>query len=277
MAKSKLNSTLFPRSGYRLRGVPVFLYHGIARTNNLTRAEGRKYCITPEQFRSQLEVIQSQRYAVATLANLWEPERQTKEDDRSTVITFDDGQASNYEEAFAVLQQFNYRAEFFLNPGTVNRPGFLTWSQIAEMHRAGMSFQSHGWDHVDLSVLPSQELDHQLRDSKQELELRLGSRVDVLSAPYGLLNTRIVRAALDMGYRAVCSSRNWPAQPGKCVIDRVAVYAHTTTAQAARLLSGNPCSYGLRTVRAELLGIPKRLLLAVRPNLLTVRRSGAEA
>ena len=34
------------------------------------------------------------------------------------------------------------RAEFFINTATIGQPGYLTWGQVAEMHRAGMSFQS---------------------------------------------------------------------------------------------------------------------------------------
>ena len=278
MAKSQLNSRTFWRPKGSLRGVPVFLFHGITRTNNqMTRAQGRKYCITHAQFRGHLEMIRSQEYVVSTLGGFWQAGRQANEVNRTAVITFDDGHASDYEAAFPLLQQFGHHAEFFVNPGTINRPKFLSWSQIAEMHRAGMSFQSHGWDHVDLRVLSSRELYHQLRDSKGELQYRLGARVDVLSAPYGLVNRRIIEAALEVGYRAVCCSRNWPAQPGNCLINRVAVYSRTTTGQALRLLRGNPWSYAARLARAGLVCIPRQLLLSLRPELLTVRKSGAEA
>ena len=278
MAKSQLNSRTFWQSKCRLRGVPVFLYHGITRTNNQrTRAGGRKYCITYEQFRGHLQVIQSQKYVVSTLGSLWHAGRVSDEANRTTVITFDDGHASDYEAALPLLQQFGLRAEFFVNPATVNRPGFLSWPQIAEMHRAGMSFQSHGWDHVDLRALSSPELYHQLRDSKRELQGRLGANVDVLSAPYGLVNRRIIDAALEVGYRAICCSRSWPAQPGNCLINRVAVYSRTTTGQAQRLLRGNPWSYAAKLARAGLVCIPRRLLLSFWPKLLTVRKSGAEA
>jgi len=211
MAKSQLNSrTLWPPK-CSLRGVPVFLYHGIVgTTSQTTPTEERKYWITGVQFRNHLEVIHSQEYVLTPLDSVWQHGGQANEAIRTAVITFDDGHASDYEVAFPLIQRFGHRAEFFINTATVNRPGFLSWSQVAEMHRAGMSFQSHGWDHVDLCSLPPRELYHQLRDSKREMENRLGAGVDVLSAPYGLLNSRVTRAAVEVGYRAICCSRNWP-------------------------------------------------------------------
>ena len=215
MAKSQLNSRTFWRPKCSLRGVPVFLYHGITgTTSETTPAEERKYCITEEQLRSHLEVIHSQEYAITLLNSVWQHGGRANEANRTAVITFDDGHASDYEVAFPLFQRFGHCAEFFINTATVNRPGFLSWSRIAEMHRAGMSFQSHGWDHVDLCSVPPPELYHQLGDSKREMENRLGACVDILSAPYGLLNCRVIKAALEAGYRAVCCSRNWPAQPG---------------------------------------------------------------
>jgi peptidoglycan/xylan/chitin deacetylase (PgdA/CDA1 family) len=278
MAKSRLDSHTFPRRMYGLQGVPVFLYHGIIGTNNEpTPPEGKKYWITQEQFRSQLQVIQSHNHVVTTLSSFSQPSRPANEVIRNTIITFDDGRASDYEAAFPLLQHFGDRAEFFINPANVNRTGFLWWPQIAEMHRAGMSFQSHGWDHIDLCDLPSRELNHQLRDSKRELQNRLGARVDVLSVPYGLLNGRVFETALEVGYRAVCCSRNWPAKPENCIINRVAVYSHTTAGQVGRLLRGNPWSYAARAARSALLYVPKKLILSLRPQLVTVRKSGAKA
>jgi peptidoglycan/xylan/chitin deacetylase (PgdA/CDA1 family) len=278
MAKNQLNSHTSWRPKHGLRGVPVFLYHGITATNNQTTlAEGKKYWVTEDQFRDHLGVIHSQGYAVTKLNSVWQHGDRTNVGIRTTVITFDDGHASDYEVVFPLIQRFGHCAEFFINTATVNLPRFLSWSQIAEMHRAGMSIQSHGWDHVDLCSLPPRELYHQLRDSKWEMENRLGARVDVLSAPYGLLNSRVTRAAVEVGYRAICCSRNWPAQPGNCIINRVAVYSHTTAGQVGRLLRGNPGSYAARLARAAVLCIPKKLILSFRPELLTVHKSGVGA
>jgi hypothetical protein len=70
-------------------------------------------------------------------------------------------------------------------------------------------------------VVPTPALDAELTESKRRLEDRLGSRVDFLAVPHGVLDRRVVRRALAAGYRAVCSTRCWPARPGSTIFTRI--------------------------------------------------------
>jgi peptidoglycan/xylan/chitin deacetylase (PgdA/CDA1 family) len=189
----------------------------------------------------------------------------------SVVLTFDDGRASDFEVAFPLLLEAGTRAEFFVNTAAIGRPGFLSWRQMAEMQARGMSFQSHGHDHVDLTPLPRRVVEWQLDESKRRLEDRLGSPVEFLAAPYGRLSRRVVEVAGQVGYRAVCTSRSWPARPGARLVDRIAIYRHTTPGEFSRLLGGHAIPYVIRAARATLLFAPKRLLLRRAPGRLGVQ------
>ena len=175
----------------------------------------------------------------------------------TAVITFDDGLASDYETAFPILASERVGADFFINPAYVGTAGFLTWSQIAEMQRAGMSFQSHGYEHVDLARLPIEEMERQMRLSKQILEDKLSKSVDFISTPYGRTSPEVIRMAVQSGYSKVCTSRNWPAKQGEIVVNRVAIYSKTTVRDFERLLVGNAFDYAARNLRAAALFLPK--------------------
>jgi hypothetical protein len=92
--------------------------------------------------------------------------------------------------------------------------------------------------------------------------------VDFLAAPYGLLNRRVVRAAREVGYRAVCTSWNWPARPGAATLGRLAVHDRTTPAEFSQLLQGRPAILARRMARALLAQVPKRILLRLKPSRL---------
>jgi len=205
------------------------------------------------------------------LRELWDGAGTRNSVNAPVVLTFDDGLASHYEVAYPLLSRIGAKAEFFVNTATIGHPGYLTWPHIMEMHRAGMSFQSHGHDHVDLSRLSLRSLERRVVDSKHLIEDRLGCAVDFLAIPYGLVNNRVMEAALEAGYRAVCDSGGWPARPGGRRICRVPIYGHTTLREFRRLLSGNALTYAARQARALFVALPKRLLLHLAPARLGVR------
>jgi len=64
------------------------------------------------------------------------------------MLTFDDGLASLYEEAFPLLVQYRMRAVAYIVPAWIGQPGFLTWDQVRKMHESGhVDFQSHSNAH----------------------------------------------------------------------------------------------------------------------------------
>ncbi len=254
------------RSPLRLGGTAVFMYHGLTGCG-AAQAPWReqKYWVSAAQFHGHLDCLARAAGYVSLLGEAWDSAEASRGRNPRAVLTFDDGRSSDFEIAYPLLLDFGIRVEFFVNTGTIGSPGFLSWRQIADMQRAGMSFQSHGHDHVALPELPQREQERQLRVSKQILEDRLGTSVAFLAVPYGSLNQQVSEVALQEGYRAVCNSLSWPAQPGRRMVNRVPVYAHTTAGQFRRLLTGNPVSYAARGLRAALLYLPKRVLSRFSP------------
>ena len=245
-----------------LGGTPVFLYHGLTLSSIPGYPLGeRKYWVSAAQFRDHLALTRREGHQVVLLRDFWNSADGSKRQHLPVALTFDDGNCSDYEIAFPLLLEAGNRAEFFVNTAAVGRKGFLSWQQINEMRRAGMSFQSHSHDHVDLSILPLRERERQLKLSKQILEARLGREVEFVAVPYGGLSTEVVEVAMQVGYRAVCTSRSWPAQPGAQLVNRAVVYSNTSPRAYEGLLVGRPTSYAIRTAREAILFLPKRVLL----------------
>jgi peptidoglycan/xylan/chitin deacetylase (PgdA/CDA1 family) len=257
----------------RLSGFPVLMYHGVSPGTAAPAVPPAelKYWVAASELRAHLAEIRRAGVRVTGLAEAWQPAKALDGPGPPVVLTFDDGQAADYEASFPVLLKAGARADFFVNTANIGRSGFLNWKQIAEMQRAGMAFQSHSHEHVDLSRLPGRALEYQIRESKQRLEDRLGTAVEFLAAPYGLLDRRVLDVAREQGYRAVCTSRAWPACPGALTIGRIAIHRHTRPGEFRRIVTRRPLPYLLRTIRAGLIYLPKRVLLRYRPRRLGVR------
>jgi peptidoglycan/xylan/chitin deacetylase (PgdA/CDA1 family) len=233
--------------GLTLPGVPIFNYHGLAESApQETSLDARPYWLSPTGFRSQLAHIREVGFEVVLMDGLKDRSMGPASKLRAVVLTFDDGLVSDYEIAFPLLVEFGQRAVFFLNTATIGKPGYLEWSNIAEMQRNGMSFQSHSHRHMDLTVLPDLTLDAELTESKERLEDRLGSRVDFLAAPHGVLDRRVVHRALEVGYRGVCSTRCWPARPGSAILTRITLRRDVQIGEFHGFLTGELWPYARR-------------------------------
>jgi peptidoglycan/xylan/chitin deacetylase (PgdA/CDA1 family) len=134
--------------------------------------------------------------------------------ERSFAITFDDGYQSVYREALPVLQQYGMTATVFLTVGRTKqtrlppmegRP-MLSWSEIKEMHRAGIAFGAHTMTHPDLTRLPATFLEAEVLNSKRAIEDALGASVVTFAYPFGRYDERC-RELVSRHFSCACSDR----------------------------------------------------------------------
>jgi peptidoglycan/xylan/chitin deacetylase (PgdA/CDA1 family) len=199
------------------------MYHAVGDTKQIGGADPH-YAVTAKQFEKQIEAIAES----IPLAH------QVDNDSKISThcITFDDGHISNYLVAFPILKKHGLAAEFYVNSSTVGTGCYMSWQQLEEMHKAGMSIQSHGHTHSYFSDMTDEQIESELQTSKQMIEQRLGNRVTVFAPPGGRIDKRVVKAAKHIGYECIATSR-----PGlvSCSalfeVPRFAIIKTTTTAR----------------------------------------------
>ncbi len=270
MAASALTSRPpAPSSPALAQAAVLILYHGIEPEG---APAGDRFGLPQARWAEHLRQIQASGLPCLDLPAWWiaKERAQTAIEGSGTgvLLCFDDGGGSDYEQAFPGLARMGLRATFFVNTARIGRTGYLSWSQMREMQRAGMSFQSHSHDHHVLTRLPPEQLQRQLRISRHILQERLGSPVHYLAAPYGLWNRTVMEMALLAGYRALCISRPGIAWAGETILPRNAVRRATSATELQRWLRCHPGSYAWRTSRDFLLHAPKQLLLLCHPHWL---------
>jgi peptidoglycan/xylan/chitin deacetylase (PgdA/CDA1 family) len=121
-------------------------------------------------------------------------------------FTFDDGNRSDHAIALPVLMARNRSATFFVCSSRIGQPGYLSAPQLRDLVAAGMTIGSHGHEHVNWRSLADDELARQLKRSRQGIEDVVGHPVDRVSAPFGELDSRVVRAAVTEGFRCLFAS-----------------------------------------------------------------------
>jgi peptidoglycan/xylan/chitin deacetylase (PgdA/CDA1 family) len=169
----------------------ILAYHSIG--NSVAEVGASLYCVNEARFREQLSYLLNTQYSIPN----------TK-----PVITFDDGDITNYTKAYPILKEFGMKASFFIIGERVGAKEYMNWRQIKELKDSGMTIGSHGMTHRILTGLNDRELDYELRQSKRILEENLWCTIDTLSIPRGFCNAKIMSKAKDVHYKTIFTSDN---------------------------------------------------------------------
>lgn len=178
------------------------------------------------------------------------------------LITFDDGHVSNHRLALPLLLEFGMRADFFVNPATVGCPGFVGWDDLREMAAAGMSIQSHGYDHQYLTALSPQQLRSSLLRARLELEDRLGAPVTLLAPPGGRMPSGLDVIAQSCGYVRIFGSRpgRLRTHDARSILPRMAITSQCDAATLASWVDRRNAAVVRLQVRYHALAVAKRVL-----------------
>lgn len=200
----------------------VFCLHDIVPDDLLGQVEvtHRPYALSPTEFRSHLMAAHGAGLRTVTASQL-----PLELGGPFFCLTFDDGCASDYEQAFPVLLELGMRATFFVVPTLVGTGGHATWTQLREMAAAGMEIGSHSLTHPFLHELDAAGIRREFGESKDAIESHLGAPVRSASLPRGWEPPGCEEVLDQLGYRVFCTSRVGWWHPGDrpLSVPRVAV------------------------------------------------------
>lgn len=115
--------------------------------------------------------------------------------DRLVVLTFDDSVASHHSVVRPLLKRHGFGATFFITEGfsfRTNKQDYMTWEQIAELHRDGFEIGNHTRDHLAVSV----SMLGQLREQMEAINARCAQHGIPRPVSFGYPGNAIVPGAL---------------------------------------------------------------------------------
>ena len=118
------------------------------------------------------------------------------------MLTFDDGYADFYSNAFPILKKYNFHATIYVITQFVGHSGYLNWDNIKELQQSGLvTIGSHTLSHKNLPSLSIPDLNKEVVQSKFELEQHLGIPIKDFCYPSGEYSSDVVNAVVRAGYR----------------------------------------------------------------------------
>ncbi len=157
--------------------------------------------VTPETFDRQMQWIQDHGYTTISLDDyLAIRSGQAGSPAKPIVITFDDNQLSQYDVALPILEKYGQTATFYLITKYLDTPTMINRERAADLVKRGMDVQSHTISHPVLTVLPINQIDWQLQESKRLLEEITGKPVLHVAYPGTAHNATVRERARLAGF-----------------------------------------------------------------------------
>jgi peptidoglycan/xylan/chitin deacetylase (PgdA/CDA1 family) len=172
--------------------LPILMYHSVSDEDESRSHAYFRTCTSPDVFAEQMACLNGEGYSPCGLAQALDYLRSgNRAAMKPVVITFDDGYADFYREAFPVLHRYGFSATVFLPtayigdcPVPFKGKDCLTWSEVRELSNHGIAFGSHTATHPQLRELSAAAINEEIVSSKNTIEERIGRSVDSFAYPF---------------------------------------------------------------------------------------------
>ena len=204
-------------------GTTVLMYHAFGGPGE----PASRFILPAAAFERQLRWLRRRR-PLLDLGTLAEHRREHRLPPANAVaITIDDGYA-DFGSVAPMLRREGIPATVFVVTGKagaandwdrdgelIGRP-LLSWDELGELTRDGVSIGAHTRRHPQLTLLSREDAREEIAGSRADLESRLGARPDTFSYPHGRVNDTVAVLVAEAGFPLACGierGRNGPATP----------------------------------------------------------------
>lgn len=183
--------------------VPVLCYHQI-RDWKATDSKTAKDIITPIAiFEDQIKTLADSGYTSIMPNQLYDYLLYGKElPKKPFMITFDDNDLSQYENATPILTKYGFKGVYFIMTVTIGRPRYMNKTQLKELADNGNAIESHTWDHHNVQKYMGEDWVTQIEKPSKVLEDITGKKVEYFAYPFGLWNPQGIPELEKRGMKA---------------------------------------------------------------------------
>ena len=177
----------------------IMMYHRFGESAYPTTS------VTVEQFEAHLAEIRSGKYVVKPLLDIVTALRSGASLPDNTIgISIDDAFLSVYRIAWPRFREANLPFTLFVATDPIDNgtPGYMTWDQIREMARAGVTIGSQTASHPHMPLVSPARNNAELEKSNQRFKAELGEVPALIAYPYGEYSLAVGEAARKAGFTA---------------------------------------------------------------------------
>jgi peptidoglycan/xylan/chitin deacetylase (PgdA/CDA1 family) len=183
--------------------VPVLCFHQIRPWRADDPPSTRSLITPPDRLAGQMQTLASAGYTTITPDQLLNHLKfDVRLPERPVLLTFDDASEGQYTNALPILQDHAFTATFFVMTVVLDKPHWLSRTQVRDLDRRGMTIGAHTWDHHRVTGYTGADWWIQLTEPAHELTRIIGRPVRLFAYPNGAWNQAALPHVQAAGYEA---------------------------------------------------------------------------
>lgn len=161
--------------------------------------------ITISQFKNQLNYLKQQHFNVLPVPKIISDlQHQQPLPNKTIGIMIDDAYDSAYYVAWPLLKKYGFPFTLFVATDPVDKGynNMLTWKQIHEMEKAGVTIGNHSSTHGHLALKSYQQIYQDIEHAQRRIQQQLGITPTLFAYPYGEYSLTFKKVIKSLGFKA---------------------------------------------------------------------------
>jgi peptidoglycan/xylan/chitin deacetylase (PgdA/CDA1 family) len=219
-------------------GTAFLMYHELSlpgRSACLPEPGYTRYVVSASNFAEQMKRIAREGWQGRNVSQALQ-----SFDGKSVCITFDDGCETDLLSAAPVLRELGFGATSYITVNFLNKPGYMTHTQVRELQALGIEIGCHSLSHPYLTDLGDTQLRDETAGAKERLEQIAGVPVEHYSCPGGRWDARVANTVKQAGFRSMATSTTGlnTATTDLFALNRVAILDGISSDRVLRVCRG---------------------------------------
>lgn len=173
--------------------VPILCYHQIRDYSPSDSRTAKAYIVPVNTFKEQMKALADSGYQTILPDQLYDYLLYGSQlPNKPVMITFDDTRLDQYTAALPIMEEYQFKAAFFIMTVSLGRPGYMSKEQVASLAQKGHAVGSHTWDHQNVKKYVEKDWITQIEKPSALLQAITSQPTSYFAYPFGLWNSAAI-------------------------------------------------------------------------------------
>lgn len=182
--------------------IPILMYHSISDSD-----PNNSLLVPIKQFESEVKWLKENGFTPMLLDDVVKAYNTGYVPKKPVAITFDDGYADNYSDAYRILKENNMKGTFFIITNNTDADSYyMNSSMLKEMKDNGMGIENHTSRHIEFTNISREDKIAIIEEGRKALKEKVGVDSKFVCYPVGKYDEETIEVEKELGIEAAVTT-----------------------------------------------------------------------